>query len=110
MDPELRILTAEQLDDIIQSSDRPILAEFFAEWCSECRTLGAVLRRLASELGSKADIVRIDAAQYPELMERRQVQSVPTILLFSSGSLVRRLVGFRNAGQIRRVLDEFLVQ
>ncbi|MDP4108254.1 MAG: thioredoxin domain-containing protein, partial [Bacillota bacterium] len=66
----------------IINSEVPVLIDFSAEWCGPCKSQAPILKDLASELGEKAKIIKIDVDQNPEIASRYQIQSVPTLMIF----------------------------
>ena len=92
----------ETFDDIIKG-DKPVLVDFFATWCGPCRALAPVLDALA-EARPELRIGKVDVDAQPELAARFDVLTVPTLLLFRSGRLLRRTTGAKTLTE----LEEFL--
>jgi len=82
--------------------------DFTAAWCGPCRTLGAVLDVLATELGDHVRFVAIDTDRDPDLAQRFGVRSMPTLVLWRDGREVGRIVGARPRGFVRGVIDRAL--
>jgi thioredoxin len=94
---------AEQL-----AGDTPTLVEFSATWCGPCRSLAVVLEEVAAELRGRLSVVTLDADDNLDAARRLQVMAVPTMILFSGGEPVLRLVGARGKSQLLRELAEYL--
>lgn len=79
--------------DVIQS-DRPVVVDFYADWCPPCRAMTPLVEQLAAELGDQVSIGKLDVDSNQELAIRYGVMSIPTLGLFRDGKLVDRMVGF----------------
>ena len=92
-------------DEVVKASDRPVLVDFWADWCGPCRPLAAVLEKLAEETDA-VEIVKVNVDQHPELGRRYSVLSLPTLVVFVDGVERKRLVGARPLGVLKRELEE----
>lgn len=84
-------LTTDNYEEQVLKSDKPVLVEFWAEWCGPCRMLGPVLEQIEAEHG--LTIGKLDTDANPEIMARYGVMAVPTMLLFENGEPVKQIVG-----------------
>lgn len=89
--------------DII-NQDKPVLIDFFAEWCGPCKMLAPVLTEVKQELGENVSIIKIDVDKNRQLASQYQVQGVPTLLLFRNGKQVWRQSGALPKNEILKVL------
>lgn len=91
------IMNDNNFDDIIADPKNIILVYFSAIWCAPCRYQGPVVDRIAREFENKGLVVgKIDVDQNPLVPQRFQILSIPTILFFKHGKLVKQLVGFHD--------------
>lgn len=95
-------------DDVVLNSDRPVLVDFWAEWCGPCRMLGPVIEDLASDFGDRATIAKVDIDQEPELAARFGIRSIPTVVLFNSGNPRETFVGVRAKSDYERAVKSEL--
>jgi thioredoxin 1 len=93
--------------DVLQS-DKPVLVDFWAEWCVPCRKVAPVLEEIATELGEQVSIVKVDIDANPETTRTYQVMSVPTLTIFKGGQPVQSIVGAHPKGALVRMIESAL--
>lgn len=98
-------LGEERFDQEVLASDVPVLVDFGAEWCPPCRALAPTIDALASEYAERAKVVKVDVDASPRLAATYGIQSIPTVLVFKAGQVVRRFVGLTGMAELRGALD-----
>src|SRR5215218_8052625 len=90
--------------DVLRA-DRPVLVDFWAEWCGPCRMIAPALEELSGELGDKVKIVKLNIDENPDAPGRYGVRGIPTMLLFKGGEPVAQKVGAAPRSQIQQWLE-----
>ncbi|MDH3709632.1 MAG: thioredoxin [Cyclobacteriaceae bacterium] len=85
-------ITDANFEEII-ASDKPVLVDFWAEWCGPCKMIGPVVEELASEYEGKAVVGKVDVDNNPNVSARFGIRSIPTLLVFKGGEVVDKQIG-----------------
>jgi len=100
MNDKITTLTDATFDEVVGSSDKPILVDFWAEWCGPCKMIAPILEDFSVEQGDKFVIGKLDVDVNVATATKYSVMSIPTLLLFKDGQVVARLVGAKPKGAL----------
>jgi len=92
----------------VESSSKPVLVDFWAEWCPPCRMLAPTFEKLAANYGEQIIFAKVNVDELPEVAGQYGIRSIPTLLLLRDGEVLEELVGARPYQDLARVLDQHL--
>nr|WP_294989435.1 thioredoxin [uncultured Sediminibacterium sp.] len=92
----------------IISSEKPVLVDFYADWCGPCRMMPPVLKEVKDRLGDQVQVFKVNVDEHADVAAHFQVSSIPTLMIFKKGQLLWRETGVKNAGQLQQLLQQHL--
>lgn len=87
-------------DDLLASSNVPVLVDFYATWCGPCQMMAPILEQVGANLRDRLQIVKIDTDKYPNLATKYQIEALPTLVLFKDGQPAKKIEGVYEAPQL----------
>ena len=97
--------STSDFDTEVLNNKKPVLVDFYAEWCGPCQLAAPILERLAEEMKDTMVIGKVDVDQNQELSMRYGIMSIPTMILFKDGKILEKKIGFPGEGGIRRMVE-----
>ena len=98
-------ITALNFENEVLNSDKPVLLDFYADWCGPCKMLAPVLHEIAEENAGALKVGKINVDEQMELAMRFQVSSIPMLVVFKAGKVVAKSVGYRPKPEIAAMVE-----
>lgn len=92
-------------DTEVLNSDKPVLVDFWAEWCGPCRKIGPVVEELSEEYNGKAKIGKVNVDENPEISMKYGIRSIPALLIFKNGEVVDQIIGAVPKSVLKKQLE-----
>ena len=103
-----KVVTDETFDTDVLQNSKPVVVDYWAEWCGPCRMVAPVLEEIASEHADKIDVVKLNIDDNPKVAQRYQIMAIPTMSVFHNGEVVKQIVGAKPKAALLRELAEFI--
>ena len=98
-------LSSDNFEEMVSKSDKPVLVDFWAEWCGPCKMIAPVLDELAGEYADKVTIGKVNIDHHQDLAVKFGIRSIPTLLIFNGGEVKEQVVGMQSKGDLKAKLD-----
>jgi thioredoxin 1 len=103
-----KVVTEETFDTEVLRSSKPVVVDYWAEWCGPCKMVSPVLEEIANEHGDKIDVVKLNIDENPAISQRYQIMAIPTMSVFKNGEVVKQIVGAKPKAALLRELADFI--
>ncbi len=101
-------LTDSNFEELVVKADKPVLVDFWAEWCGPCRMVGPIVAEIADDYTDKVVVGKLDVDSNPEVSMKYGIRNIPTILFFKNGEIVDKQVGAVPKSVLTEKLDALL--
>lgn len=101
-------ITDSNFEELVKKSDKPVLIDFWAEWCGPCKMIGVVVEELAGDFEGKAIVGKVDVDSNPVVASSLGIRAIPTLLFFKNGEIVDRSVGVVSKIELANKLNALL--
>ena len=93
-------ITDSNFEEEVIKADKPVIVDFYAEWCGPCKMMSPVIDKIAEELGDKAKVGKVNSDDNMELVEKFEIMSIPTIMIFKNGEISKKFIGLTSKEEI----------
>jgi len=101
-------ITNANFEELVLKSDKPVLVDFWAEWCGPCRMVGPIVEELANDYDGKAVVGKVNVDEHGEISAQFGIRNIPTLLVFKNGEVVDKQVGVAPKNALAAKLDAHL--
>ncbi|GAA1653165.1 thioredoxin [Kribbella alba] len=106
---DLQVVDEASFDEVVLGADKPVLVDFWAQWCPPCHQIVPVLAQIAEERRDQLTVVKLNSDENPSISSRYRVMALPTLMLFHRGELIWSVVGARPKAKLLKELDDALL-
>ncbi len=101
-------LTDANFEELVIKSDKPVLVDFWAEWCGPCRMVGPIVEEIGQEYEGKAVVGKVDVDENPGITGRFGIRNIPTLLFFKNGEVANKQIGAVPKSVLTGMLNELI--
>ena len=106
---DLKTVDETTFDEVVLRADKPVLVDFWAQWCPPCHQIVPVLAQIGAERNDQLTVVKLNSDENPSISSRYRVMALPTLMLFHRGEVIWSVVGARPRAKLNKELDDALL-
>lgn len=106
---DLQVVDESNFDQVVLGADKPVLVDFWAQWCPPCHQILPILAQIAGERQDRLTVVKLNSDENPAISAKYWVMALPTLMLFHHGELIWSVVGARPKARLLKDIDEALL-
>jgi thioredoxin 1 len=106
---DLKSVDETTFDEVVLRADKPVLVDFWAQWCPPCHQIVPVLAQIGAERNDQLTVVKLNSDENPSISSRYRVMALPTLMLFHRGEVIWSVVGARPKAKLLKELDDALL-
>lgn len=99
----MKAVNSDNFTEVVLNSDKPVLVDFWAEWCGPCKALGPVLEEISQEVSGKVEVVKLNVDEARDLATKYGIRGIPTMIMFKNGQVASTLVGNQPKAEILKL-------
>lgn len=104
----MKAVTDADFASEVLDSDKPVLVDFWAEWCGPCRMVAPILEEISKEHGDKIDIVKLNIDENPQVPQKYGIMQIPTMNVYKGGEVVKQIMGAKPKAALMKDLADFI--
>jgi len=105
MNSQIKEVNDDNFAQVVLDSERPVLVDFWAQWCGPCRTLAPIVEAVAEQYAGSAQVVKLNVDDNPSVVEKYRIQAIPTLIVFRDGEETKRILGAVSREEVTRAID-----
>jgi thioredoxin 1 len=103
-----KVVTDDTFEEEVLKNSKPVIVDYWAEWCGPCRMIAPVLEEIAAEYAEKIEVVKLNVDENPKVAQKYQILAIPTLNVFQNGEVVKQIKGAKPKSALLRDLAEFI--
>ena len=101
-------VTDNSFENDVIKSEKPIVVDFWAEWCGPCKMLNPVIEELSNDFADRAIIAKVNVDESPGIAQKYSVRSIPSLLFFSKGAVIEQLIGVSSKEDMASIIEKLI--